>query len=471
MNRLWPKLLILIASLCPVAFYQTERPNIVLVLADDFGYGSVGAYGADSSMVRTPNLDQLAREGMLFEKAYTTGSVCSPTRYALLTGEYSWRTSMKAGVINLTSPLLIAPGKETIASWLKERGYQTSHFGKWHLGYGRKKWKVFFDAVGIGPNEVGFDYHFGVPNNMDDPHKAYVENDTIYDLRSQRLSPYGKSYYGRQYIGYDAPQRNEPQVMETITEKAIQWLDNRNADRPFFMYFATVAVHHPIMPSDRMRGTSGVGAYGDFIHDLDYSVGQLMNALKVRGLDENTIFIFSSDNGGDIPGNRPESPESQAVAMGFKPNGGLKADKHTIYNGGFQVPMIVRWPSKIGERTISKATVSTVDVFPTVAALLGEPLHEDQIDGRSFSAVLVDPNSNYKRDDLVLRDSKGRRALIAGDFKYVDNRYPEGVKGPKLEQELYDLSTDPNEAQNVIGTNPELADQLRRKLDAISRGD
>lgn len=450
---------------------QSESPNIVLVLADDFGYGSVGAYGANPSMVRTPNLDQLAREGMRFDKAYTTGSVCSPTRYALLTGEYSWRTSLKAGVINLTTPLLIAPGKETIASWLKARGYQTSHFGKWHLGYGRKKWKVFFDAMGIGPNEVGFDYHFGVPNNMDDPHKAYVENGSIYGLRSKRLSPYGKSYYGRQYIGYDAPQRNEPQVMETITEKAIEWLDNRDADKPFFIYFATVAVHHPIMPSDRMRGTSGVGAYGDFIHDLDYSVGQLMNALKVRGLDENTIFIFSSDNGGDIPGNRPESPESQAVAFGFKPNGELRADKHTIYNGGFQVPMIVRWPSKVREQTVSKATVSTVDVFPTLAALLGEPLNEDQMDGRSFSATLDNPNSNYKRDDLALRDAKGRRALISGNFKYVDDRYPEGVKGPKLKQELYDLSQDPSESKNIIASNPELAERLKRRLDAISRGD
>ncbi|MDQ5980769.1 MAG: Sulfatase protein, partial [Verrucomicrobiota bacterium] len=174
-----------------LAFAQ-ERPNVVIVLADDLGYGSVGAYGADPGLVRTPHIDQLAAEGIRFDQAYTTGSVCSPTRYALLTGRYSWRTHLKHAVVNENDPLLIEMGRETVASWLKQRGYQTSHFGKWHLGYGTAPFESLADAAAVGPNCVGFDHHFGVPNNMDDVHKVYVENDGIFGLRSKRTSPYGK---------------------------------------------------------------------------------------------------------------------------------------------------------------------------------------------------------------------------------------------------------------------------------------
>ncbi|MBK1876485.1 sulfatase family protein [Pelagicoccus mobilis] len=449
-----------------------EKPNIVLYLADDFGYGSVGAYGADPAMVRTPNLDELAEEGMRFDNAYTTGSVCSPTRYAMLTSQYSWRTYMKSAVVNPGDPMLLKPGQLTIASWLKERGYQTSHFGKWHLGYGDKKGSTLLDSMHTGPNKVGFDYHFGVPNNMDDLHKVYVENDSIYGLRSDRVSTYGRSYYGKPYIGYDAPQRNEPQVMETTTEKAIEWIDNRDEEKPFFMYFAAVAVHHPIMPSDRMRGTSSIGAYGDFIHDLDYSVGQLMNALKTRGLAENTIFIFSSDNGGDIPTNRPYSPENQAVDLGFKPNGDHRGDKHQVYNGGFRVPMMVRWPGKVQEESVVDGRVSTIDIFPTIADVLGESLNKKKIDGASFGSLLLNPKTDYEREELVLRDVKGRRALVSGNFKYITDKHPESVKkAPEVEEELYDLENDPGETKNLASSMPELTTELRKRLKKISRGD
>lgn len=449
---------------------SAERPNIILFLADDFGYGSVGAYGADPNLVRTPNLDLLAEEGMRFDNAYTTGSVCSPTRYALLTARYSWRTRMKSGVINSNDPLLIEKDRETIASWLKERGYQTSHFGKWHLGYGAKKNKDLSKAVSVGPNLVGFDYHFGVPNNMDDIHKVYVENDSIYGLRSNRISPYGKSFYGKQYAGYDAPQRNEPQVMETITKKTIDWIDHRDREKPFFVYFAAVAVHHPIMPSERMRGTSAAGAYGDFIHDLDYSVGQLMNALKVRGLDDNTLFIFSSDNGGDIP-TRLESPEVQAINAGLKPNGYHKGDKHQVYNGGFRVPMLARWPNSVKRGVVTDATVSTIDIFPTIAEIVDTPLRGKDFDGKSFRSVLSNSNNEYERENLVLRDAKGRRALVSGSFKYIGDTLPNDMNSAKLNEELYDLGKDPGETTNIIKSNPELAKALKDGLTEISRGD
>ena len=262
---------------------EASAPNIVVILADDLGWGSVTAYGADESLIRTPHIDRLAAEGTRFTNAYTTGSVCSPTRYALLTGRYSWRTAMKRGVINTNGSLLIDPRTPTVASWLQEQGYQTAQIGKWHLGYRAEQKKDLRGALTPGPNNVGFDYHFAVPNNMDDLHKVYVENDHIYGLRSDRLSPYGKSFYGRPYIGYDAPQRITTQVTDTLTDRAIDWIDQRDPAKPFFLYFAHVAVHHPITPSERMRGTSAAGAYGDFIHDVDYSVGQIHQALIDRG--------------------------------------------------------------------------------------------------------------------------------------------------------------------------------------------
>jgi len=447
-----------------------DLPNVVIVLADDLGYGSVGAYGADPHLVRTPHIDQLAAEGIRFDQAYTTGSVCSPTRYDLLTGRYSWRTHLKHAVVNENDPLLIAPGLDTIASWLKQRGYQTSHVGKWHLGYGAAPFQSLAEAAAVGPNSVGFDYHFGIPNNMDDVHKVYVENGCIAGLRSKRVSPYGRSYYGKQYAGYDAPQRNEPEVMEVITRKAIQWIDQRDRTKPFFIYFAPVAVHHPIMPSDRMRGTSAAGAYGDFIHDLDYSVGQLINALRVRGLDRNTLFVFTSDNGGDIPEDE-RSPERQAIAAGLRINGNHRGDKHQIYNGGFRIPMVIRWPAKLAPGAVATGTVSTIDLFPTLAEIIDTPLAREQFDGRSFRSLLTHPSDGFQREDLVLRDVNGRRAVISGPYKYLGDQFPPGAKGAMVEEELYHLGSDPGETRNLAGSMPEVVAALRQRLKQISRGD
>lgn len=448
-----------------------QKPNIVVFLADDLGYGSVGAFGADPNLVRTPHIDQLVDQGMRFSNAYTTGSVCSPTRYAMLTGEYSWRTNMKSGVVNHNAPMLIEPEQTTIASWLQDRGYQTSHFGKWHLGYGLSPSASLLEAMHLGPNALGFDYHFGVPNNMDDRHKVYVENDSIHGLRSHRLSPYGKSFYGQPYMGYDAPQRNEPQVMDELTRKAVDWIEHRDQNKPFFLYFAAVAVHHPIMPSERMRGTSKLGAYGDFIHDLDYSVGQLMEVLEARGIAENTIFIFTSDNGGDIPTNRPESPENQAIAMGLAPNGQLRGDKHTIYNGGFKVPFVVRWPKHIEAATHAHPTVSTLDIFPTIVELLEGTSRGTVRDGRSFATVLRDPESVFDRGPLVLRDAKGRRALVAGDYKFISDQLPKTASSPALQEELYNLRLDPTELNSLLVAEPQRVEEMRRLLAEIAQGD
>ncbi|MCK4919829.1 MAG: arylsulfatase, partial [Bacteroidales bacterium] len=352
-----------------VAKGQNEKPNIVFILADDFGYGSLNSYGADKNLVRTPHIETLAEQGMQFTNASTPASISSPTRYGFLTGRYPWRSSLKFGVVNPSGPLLPNPDRVTIADLLKELDYNTATIGKWHLGYGENPPIDFTSKITPGPLDLGFDYHFGVPQNHGDMLGVYIEDDHIYGLRSKEVHPYSRTFYGTQYMGFDAPQRVNKDVMGELTDKAVEWIKQQSSDEPFFLYFAPVAVHHPITPSDHMRGMSDCGPYGDFIQDLDHSVGQLMETLEYLNLMENTIIIFTSDNGGEIPGNRPESPEQQAIGYGFKINGDLHGDKHTIWEGGTRVPFIVSWPGKVEEGSVTHDMINLIDIFATISEI------------------------------------------------------------------------------------------------------
>lgn len=431
-------------------------PNIIIYLADDLGYGSVTPYGADPRLVRTPAIQRLADSGVSFTQAYATASVCSPTRYGLLTGRYSWRGRLQYGVVNAYDPLLIEPHLETLPSWLQKRGYKTAHVGKWHLGYTSQRMKNLLGDLSPGPNDVGFDYHFGVPNNMDDIHKVYIENRGIYGLKSDKISPYGMSFYGRPYAGYDAPQRIEPQVMEELTERAIHWINQQDGSEPFFLFFCSVAVHHPVMPSERMRGTSDAGAYGDFIHDVDYSLEQLLGAIARRGIIDNTLIIFVSDNGGDIPGN-PDRPERFAERAGLAINATLRGDKHTIYEGGLRVPLIASWGTNFAAGSQSEAFVTTADFFATIADLVFQGENMDSIgqDSFSFSETLRNPSVPSTRPHAVFRDVQGRKAIRFGSWKLVDNYFPR-EKEKIGDIELFNLELDPLESLNVAEKYPDI---------------
>ena len=261
---IWVAMLIFTAG---VAQAQTSKPNIVFILADDFGYSSLNCYGAEKSLVRTPHVDALAESGMRFTHAHTPASICTPTRYGFLTGRYPWRSRLKFGVTNPLDELLPDPERVTIADMLKERGYNTAAVGKWHLGYGEKPLD-YTKSMSPGPLDLGFDYHFGVPQNHGDMLGVYIENDQIYGLRTDKIEEYSRTFYGKPYIGYDAPQRVNKNVMEDLTDKSINWIKSQSSDEPFFLYFGAVAVHHPITPSDYMRGLSDCGPYGDFIHNV-----------------------------------------------------------------------------------------------------------------------------------------------------------------------------------------------------------
>lgn len=457
---------------------QSKKPNIVFILADDFGYGSVNAYGADKNLVRTPHIDDLAEAGMRFTKAHTPASVCTPTRYGLLTGSYPWRSSMKFGVVDPDGALLPDPEKETVADLLNNQGYNTAAIGKWHLGYGNKQPCDFTGKLTPGPLDLGFDYHFAVPQNHGDYWGVYIENDEIYGLRSKKAQPYSKSYYGDQYKGFDAPQRVNKDVMEVITEKSIDWLKDQSADTPFFLYFAAVAVHRPITPSDYMRGLSNCGPYGDFIQDVDLSVGRIIETLKYLNLYDNTIIIFTSDNGGVIPENKPDEEESQAIKYGLKINGNLRGRKHTIWEGGTNVPFIVSWPGKVEQRSVSDDLVNLTDIFATVADITRNGLPNVKNvapDSFSFLPSLLKKENINSRKSMVTADSKGMHAIRIGDWKFIDNSPPPGFPEKMLnqykneKQQLYNLKDDPAEKTDVFDKYPEKTKELLDELNRIRK--
>ena len=447
---------------------QIKKPNVIVFIADDFGYGSTNTYGASEDLIKTPNINTLASEGVKFRNAYTTGSVCTPTRYALMTGQYSWRTRLKKGVVNMTDPALIDVKTKTLPKYMQSLGYKTAIVGKWHLGFKKEKFKNLLGEIYPSPIDYGLDYAFVLPNNLDDGHKVYIENNKIYGLRSNKISAYGKSFYGKQYTGYDAPQRITENVTDDLTEKAINWMDSVSKDKPFFLYYAAAAVHHPIVPSAKMRGKSNAGAYGDFIQDIDRSLGDLISYLEAKGIRENTIIIFASDNGGDIPNKKGwVMPENFAVNKGLKINGSHKGDKHTIWDGGFRIPFIINYPNKIKSNKIAETTVSTIDIYAFLADYIGNNKgieKEDMPDSFSFKNSVLKPTKFHNRAPLVHRDARGRKAIRFGKWKYI-----ESIKNKKNINAamLFDISKDPKETTNLISSETKIADQAKQYLNNV----
>ena len=432
-----------------------KKPNVIVFIADDFGYGSTNIYGAQEALIKTPNVNKLAKEGVKFTNAYTTGSVCTPTRYALMTGQYSWRTNLKKGVVNMNDPALIDVERKTLPKYMQSLGYKTAMVGKWHLGFKEKKFNNLLGNIYPAPTDYGLDYSFALPNNLDDGHKVYIENNKIYGLRSDKISPYGKSFYGKQYKGYDAPQRVTEQVTDDLTNKSIEWMKSLDKDQPFFLYYAAAAVHHPIVPSPQMRGKSNAGAYGDFIQDIDRSLGDLIAFLEERGLRENTIIIFASDNGGDIPRKKNlVMPENFAINKGLQINGNYKGDKHTIWDGGFRIPFIVNHPKKIGEDKTSNVTVSTIDIYDFLADYIGNNKgldFEDAPDSYSFKKALLKPNKFYERPPLVHRDAQGRKAIRFEGWKFIEEKNKDTKRKMNAEM-LFSLTKDKKESTNLAKT-------------------
>jgi arylsulfatase A len=278
------------------------------------------------------------------------------------------------------------------------------------------------------------------------------------------------SFYGKQYTGYDAPQRVTEQVTDDLTKKSIAWMESLDGSKPFFLYYAAAAVHHPIVPSPLMRGKSNAGAYGDFIQDIDRSLGDLIAYLEAKGIRENTLIIFASDNGGDIPERKGMiMPENFAVNKGLKINGDLKGDKHTIWDGGFKIPFIVNYPKEIKANQTANATVSTIDIYAFLADYIGNNkglTKQDAPDSYSFKTVVENTSTNYQRPPLVHRDAQGRKAVRFGSWKYIETKN-ENSKNPTDKEQLFDLTKDEAESNNIVSKELEKTKEAQEYLNQV----
>jgi arylsulfatase A-like enzyme len=481
-----------------------KQPNVVLIFADDLGYGDLGCYGA--TKLKTPNIDRLAAEGRRFTDAHSASAVCTPSRYALLTGEYPFRKDLSEPVF-LRTGLVINPDRTTVADVMKKAGYATACIGKWHLGFGKKApdWN---GELKPGPLEVGFDYYFGVPVVNSHPPFVYVENHRVVGVVPDDPFVYGKKAetevfpekMGITQIGgakaAHALYRDEA-VGTKLTETAVGWIKS-HSEKPFFLYLATTNIHHPFTPAPRFQGTSGCGRYGDFVHELDWIVGEVMTTLEELGLAENTLVIFTSDNGGMI-----NQGGQEAVKQGHRLNGDLLGFKFDAWEGGHRVPFIARWPGKIGAGSVSDQLICNVDLLATLADLTGIPLAEaDGPDSFNVLPALTGATEVPVRDHAVLAASSPQHlALREGNWVYIGAQGGGGFDGSKVgehalggpaalrfagevnsdvengrikpdapKEQLYDLSADLSQAKNVVREHPEIAERMRARLSGIKDG-
>jgi arylsulfatase A-like enzyme len=450
---------------------KPSQPNIVVILADDFGWGSSTCYGAEG--VLTPNLDRLAREGRRFTNAYAPGSVCSPSRYGLMTGRYYWRTNIKDGeVLRVDAPLHIETNRLTLASLCKSRGYKTAGFGKWHLGLQSDGPATDWSRpLSPGPLAVGFDTFFGLAANPNNGPHAFIEDDRIVGRvpgEPVAITPAGTTGIARQF---------EPdQIMQTLTAKATGWIETHRTE-PFFLYFAPNAVHGPIVPSPGFAG-SHAGSYGDFIHELDWSVGQLLATLDRLALADDTLIVFTSDNGGIV--DRKSEHVVRALDAGLAINGPLRGGKHSEYEGGFREPFLVRWPGHVPAGTVSDQVIGLTDMVATCAEILGVSLPpaaaEDSYSVlRAFTEAATGPPV---RDHVILQAASAVYSLRQGDWKLVERvgapayeRRPtkHAVKhdpNASAHDELFNLREDPAEQHDVAADNAALVASMKQRLSA-----
>lgn len=468
---------------------EKQKPNVIVILADDMGFGDITAYNEESA-IPTPNLDDMAQEGIRFSNAHTPSAVCTPTRYSLLTGRYAWRSSLKSGVLWGYSPLLIETDRETIPSMLKQNGYHTAGIGKWHLGIGESEPDYYLedDAKGKnsgddfgrlrpGPNEVGFDYFFGIPASLDMKPYLYIENGkplsplygSLVDASKQRRIG-GEGFWRKGQIAEGFVHQD---VLPTITDKAKDYIKSRSAakdGKPFFLYFPLTAPHTPWLPSDEFIGKSKAGYYGDFAVQVDDVVGQIKATLKETGMDKNTLLVFTSDNGAHWT-------ESDIKKYKHLANGSLRGQKADIYEGGHRVPLIVTWPDNIPKNIKTEVPTTLTDLMATFAAIVGVTLENDE-GPDSFNllpTLLNKPSDQQARGPMIHHSYDGMFAIRDGDWKLIDGLGSGGFTSPvrgKAEKgepnvQLYNLKDDPLESHDVASVNPKIVKELLAKLNII----
>jgi arylsulfatase A-like enzyme len=459
------RLILLTFLVLATSLPAAERPNIVYIICDDLGYGDINCLAPDTCKIDTPHADKLASQGMIFTDAHSGSSVCTPTRYGIMTGRYSWRTRLQKGVVTGFSPCLIDKDRPTVASFLKEQGYHTAIVGKWHLdfqyldpesgkAYTQKQHKT--PPVGAkipdGPVHRGFDYYHGFHHarNME----AVIENDEV--------------------IAHD----DVIKMLPRLTEKSVAYIESRakaGKDDPFFLYVPLGSPHTPIVPSPDWQGKSGLGAYGDFVMQTDNVVGAISAALEKHGLSDNTLVIFTSDNGCSKAAGIDKLAEQGHIVSAH-----LRGSKADLWDGGHRIPFIVRWPGKVEPGSSTDQLICLTDLFATAGEILAAPTPDGSSeDSVSFLPALSGEKIESSRNGVIHHSISGHFAYRQGKWKLLLAKASGGWSSPTEKQagpkapkaQLYDMEADVGEQNNLYTEKPEVAAKLLALLKAdIERG-
>lgn len=456
-----------------------NQPNIVYILADDMGYGDISHLNEKAAFT-TPSLDQMCLDGLHFLDAHSTSAVCTPSRYSILTGRYNWRSPLKNGVLFGYDTPLIEKDRPTVASYLKGKGYQTACVGKWHLGLSwslkdpEDKESIDFEKDLLDtPTDHGFDYFFGIAGSLDMPPYVYVENKHVTALPDRvvecdRRTPVDstKHWFRTGPTGSDFVHE---EVLTKLTEKALDQLDQLK-DEPFFLYFPITGPHTPIMPTKEFQGKSGTTAYGDFVLMCDDVVGQVNKKLEDLGIADNTIVIFTSDNGCSPMANFPELSQ-----YGHNPSYIFRGTKADIFEGGHRIPLVVKWPEGIEKGTHTEAPTCLVDFFATLADILGDEdssVGEDSVSQYDLWKHPEQVDSN--RDWMVHHSINGSFSVRKDQWKLImcpdsggwSKPLPGTMPDNAIPVQLYNLEDDIREQYNLAEAYPEIVAQLSSLLEA-----
>jgi arylsulfatase A-like enzyme len=487
----------LISVLGVSAGFAASPPNVIVILADDIGYGDLSCYGA--TKIKTPNLDSLAKNGMRFTDAHSPAAVCTPTRYSLITGQYAFRHKPGAGILSGVAPLCIPNDRFTLPKLFRQAKYVTGVVGKWHLGLGEKE-PDYNAEIKPGAKEVGFDYSFLIPATGDRTPCVYLENGRVvgYDpndpIRVNYQKKIGKEPTGKEnpelltnqkpshghdmtivngisrigwMLGGKAARWKDEDMADTITTKAVKFIDDHKG-QPFFLYFATHDAHVPRFPHPRFRGKSEHGLRGDAIVELDWSVGEILAALEKNKLTDNTLVIFTSDNGGVMDDGYIDGTGDDK--SGHRCNGELRANKGSPYEGGTRVPFLARWPGHIPAGKVSNELICHVDLLATMAKLTNQKLPADAgPDSFDISpALLAEKPTKPCRDHLVTQAGNvARLSLRKGDWKLV----PPAPNMANKSAELFNLKDDLGETTDLAAKHPDQVKELTALLDRVKTAD
>ena len=455
---------------------KSPLPNVVFILADDMGYGDVSALNENAAW-KTVNMDRLASEGMVFTDAHSGSAVCTPTRYGILTGRYSWRTRLKSGVLWGRSKPLIESGRMTVASFLKEQGYETACIGKWHLGLGWQFFPEKKDSIDFArsltdtPVDHGFDYSYIIPASLDINPYVYIENHRSTTVPSKYTM--SKDRYGWWRRGLTGDDFVHEQVLPHLTRQSVRFIEQhmqKMPGQPFFLYFAMPAPHTPILPTKEFRGKSHTTPYGDFVLEVDAMIGEVMRAVKEAGIEKNTLFIVTSDNGAS-----PACHFDDLEKFGHNPSYIFRGTKADIWEGGHRIPFIARWPEVITPGTSCRQTICLTDLLATCAAIAGKELPENA--GEDSYNILPyfkgEKTDEQIRPGTVNHSISGYFALRKGPWKlemckgsggwsFPTPRVADTMDLPPLQ--LYNLDEDISETHNVWDQHPGLVKEMEEQL-------